>query len=134
MPTERPVLFVSSRRIGCSVPKWRHEHPPPFRKPSHPAGCYQAEAKKRADKNSRNQQFYKEVLGILVRAYYVNEKKVRGAYGSWNVYSLSPKARMELFGGYNDSSSPTTTTKEMILPVPQAKSQSEAEARPKLRN
>ena len=89
------------------------------------------EAKKRADKNSRNQQFYKEVLGILVRANYVNEKKVRGAYGSWNVYSLSPKARMELFGGYNDSSSPTTT-KEMILPVPQALLDSEKAVKEKI--
>ena len=90
------------------------------------------EAKKRADKNSRNQQFYKEVLGILVRANYVNEKKLRGAYGSWNVYSLSPKARMELFGGYNDSSSPTTTTKEMILPVPQALLDSEKALKEKI--
>ena len=75
------------------------------------------EAKKRADKNSTNQHFYKEVLGSLVRATYVTEKNVKGAYGSWNVYSLSPKARMEFF--VDDSLSPATT-KEMILPVPQA--------------
>ena len=66
-----------------------------------------------------------------MRANYVNEKKVRGAYGSWNVYSLSPKARMELFGGYNDSSSPTTT-KEMILPVPQALLDSEKALKEKI--
>jgi ATP-dependent DNA helicase RecQ/Werner syndrome ATP-dependent helicase len=37
------------------------------------------EAKKRADKNSTNQHFYKEVLGSLVRANYVTEKNVKGA-------------------------------------------------------
>ena len=87
------------------------------------------EAKKRADKNSTNQHFYKEVLGSLVRANYVTEKNVKGAYGSWNVYSLSPKARMEFF--VDDSLSPATT-KEMILPVPQALLNSEKALKEKI--
>ena len=88
------------------------------------------EAKKRADRNSTNQHFYKEVLGTLVRAKYVTEQKVRGAYGSWNVYSLSSKARMEFFVDHNDNS--PATTKELILPVPQALLNSEKALKEKI--
>jgi RecQ family ATP-dependent DNA helicase len=51
------------------------------------------EALKKANRNAINAHFYKEFIPILTRANLLDEKNVRGAHGSWNVYSLSVKSK-----------------------------------------